>query len=299
MATTLPISVIIPAYNRAAQLPRALASVAAQAPYRPAEVIVVDDHSSDDSAAVASDLGATVIRHESNRGAAAARNTAAAAASSSWLALLDSDDEWLPGHLDRCFHAAADHVLVAEAALTRGESRARLLGHPSSAAVSLESPRPLMFPENFVVASAALVRRDALLAAGGFRSHVFGEDLDLWIRVLERGRGVVLPSVGCWYHIHPDQATTDKQGLWTGRADVWADYRGRSWFSNAAANKLRAVTYWDSRPSTGPSSAKLRWALEPLRDPWKAIGLPEMLAWRRRRRNRTAHAQAELRSSPA
>jgi hypothetical protein len=111
----------------------------------------------------------------------------------------------------------------------------------------------------------------------------------VWIRVLERGTGVVLPSVGCWYHIHPHQATTDKQGLWSGRADVWAAYRDRPWFSPVAARKLRAVTYWDSRPggASATRSAQLRWALEPLRDPWKAVGLAQMLAWRRRRRTRT------------
>jgi glycosyltransferase involved in cell wall biosynthesis len=291
---TLPISVIVPAYDRAAQLPRALASIAAQEPFRPAEVIVVDDHSNDDGAEVARALGATVIRHETNRGAAEARNTAAAAATGEWLALLDSDDEWAPGHLERCWAARGDHALVAEAALTRGEAHARLLGHPSPEPVALASPRPLMFPENFVVASAVLVRRDALLAAGGFRALQFGEDLDVWIRILEHGTGLVLPTVGCWYHIHEAQATTDKQGLWTGRADVWSAYRDRPWFSPAAARMLRAVTYWDSRPRGGSAAVTARWALQPARDPWKAIGLPPMLAWRRRRRQRTAQAQAQL-----
>ena len=95
---TAPVSVIIPAFNRADTLPRALRSVLGQS-LRPAEVIVVDDHSQDATAEVAERWGVRVIRHERNRGAAAARNTAAAAATQPWLAPLDSDDEWLPHHL--------------------------------------------------------------------------------------------------------------------------------------------------------------------------------------------------------
>jgi cellulose synthase/poly-beta-1,6-N-acetylglucosamine synthase-like glycosyltransferase len=58
----LPITVVIPAYNRAELLPRALASVAAQTA-TPAEVLVIDDGSTDDTATVADRLGARVIRH--------------------------------------------------------------------------------------------------------------------------------------------------------------------------------------------------------------------------------------------
>src|SRR4051812_40544793 len=67
---TLPITVVIPAHNRARLLASALLSVLAQAPRLPAEVIVVDDGSDDDSVAVAERLGARVIRHEERRGAA-------------------------------------------------------------------------------------------------------------------------------------------------------------------------------------------------------------------------------------
>jgi cellulose synthase/poly-beta-1,6-N-acetylglucosamine synthase-like glycosyltransferase len=108
----LPVCVVIPAHNRAHQLPRCLASVWAQHPRGPEEVIVVDDHSTDDTAAVAASLGARVIRHSENRGASAARNTAIAASNCAWLAFLDSDDEWLPHHLSHLWEIKGDHALV-------------------------------------------------------------------------------------------------------------------------------------------------------------------------------------------
>jgi glycosyltransferase involved in cell wall biosynthesis len=297
---TIPVSVIIPAFNRSELLPRALASVEAQLPWRPAEVIVVDDHSSDNSAEVAERLGATVIRHPENRGEAAARNTAVSHASGEWLALLDSDDEWLPGHLERLWLARAAHVLVADSALTQGGGPPRLFGHPSREPVRLASPRPLMFPENFIPACASMVRRDALLEAGGFRALPFGADLDVWIRVLEQGSGVMLPEPGAWYHIHTQQVTVDKQGLWAGRESVWEHYRDRPWYSALAARKLRSATHWDSRPGNRAAAMPVwPWVKAALGDPWRLAGVPELLAWRRRKRRRTEAALEHLRPALA
>ena len=97
------VSAIIPVFNRAATVGAALRSILDQ-PSVPLEVVVVDDGSADDLAgALAPFAGAPlrVIRHPANAGAAAARNTGIAAASGEWIALLDSDDVWLPGKLER------------------------------------------------------------------------------------------------------------------------------------------------------------------------------------------------------
>ena len=64
----LPVSVVIPAFNRPDMVARAVRSALEQQPRPPAEVIVVDDGSSDDTAAAASAAGARVIRHEVNQG---------------------------------------------------------------------------------------------------------------------------------------------------------------------------------------------------------------------------------------
>src|SRR3954452_2359070 len=135
----VPLAVIVPAFNRSSSLSRALVSVGVQT-LTPAEVIVVDDASSDDTAGVARDLGARVIVHEVNRGEGAARNTALAATEQPWVALLDSDDEWLPGHLAALWAARDGHVLVADAALSSGDGPERVYGWPGRRERVLRSP---------------------------------------------------------------------------------------------------------------------------------------------------------------
>jgi len=99
------VSVILPAYNAAGSLPRALESVLAQT-LGDLEVIVADDGSTDGTVETAEDIARAdrrvrVLRAERNRGAASARNRAIAAARGVWLALLDADDRMAPERLAR------------------------------------------------------------------------------------------------------------------------------------------------------------------------------------------------------
>jgi glycosyltransferase involved in cell wall biosynthesis len=94
------VSVVIPTYNRADLLPRAIASALEQT-RAPDEVIVVDDGSTDDTAAGCR-AWADRIRYLSvpNGGVSAARNAGIASARGAWIALLDSDDVWEPTKLE-------------------------------------------------------------------------------------------------------------------------------------------------------------------------------------------------------
>jgi glycosyltransferase involved in cell wall biosynthesis len=106
-----PVSVIIPVYNRSAELRRAIRSVQAQS-YADFELIVVDDASTDNIAGVVDDIGdprVRLIRKNVNQGAASARNTGIEAATGRWVAFLDSDDEWLPHKLERQIERLAGH----------------------------------------------------------------------------------------------------------------------------------------------------------------------------------------------
>jgi glycosyltransferase involved in cell wall biosynthesis len=97
------VSVIVPVFNRAATVGRAVSSVVAQT-MPDWELIIVDDGSDDDLAgAIANfpDGRLRLLRHDRNRGAAAARNTGIGAARAPLVAFLDSDDEWLPTKLAR------------------------------------------------------------------------------------------------------------------------------------------------------------------------------------------------------
>ncbi|MBV9287272.1 MAG: glycosyltransferase family 2 protein [Hyphomicrobiales bacterium] len=101
----MTVSVIIPAYNVASIIGRAIESAAAQSA-RPLEIIVVDDASTDDTASVVSAMGNRIpgvrlVSCPSNRGPAGARNFGIAAARGDWVALLDSDDAWKPERLER------------------------------------------------------------------------------------------------------------------------------------------------------------------------------------------------------
>jgi glycosyltransferase involved in cell wall biosynthesis len=95
------VSVVIPVYNRAHLIERAIGSVLAQT-YRNFEIVVVDDGSTDDLAGILSRTAPAQLRrvtHPRNRGAAAARNTGVSAAAGEYVAFLDSDDIWYPQKL--------------------------------------------------------------------------------------------------------------------------------------------------------------------------------------------------------
>lgn len=102
---TMPaVTVIIPVFNRAHIVERAIASVFAQdVPFDgwSINVVVVDDGSTDDLHEALRRFGGSVtcIRHGRNKGAAAARNSGVAAAEGEYIAFLDSDDTWLSGKL--------------------------------------------------------------------------------------------------------------------------------------------------------------------------------------------------------
>ncbi len=97
------VSVIIPTYNRAHLLGRAIQSVLDQT-FEDYELIVVDDASTDDTEEIVnafSDPRLRYVRHGENRGAPAARNTGIQVSNGAYVGFLDSDDAWHPEKLDR------------------------------------------------------------------------------------------------------------------------------------------------------------------------------------------------------
>ena len=100
MSSAVQVTVVIPAYDRAHLLGRAIDSVLGQT-LTPAAVIVVDDGSVDDTKAVVQAYG-DEVRYvwQLNAGGAAARNHGVKLAETEWVAFLDSDDLWLPNHLE-------------------------------------------------------------------------------------------------------------------------------------------------------------------------------------------------------
>ena len=108
----MDISVIIPTYNRRNTLPRAVESVLNQT-YKPIEIIVVDDGSTDGTKEMFSEMYPLVrYIYQANSGVSSARNTGINSASGDWIALLDSDDEWLPDKLDRQVKLLQDNAEI-------------------------------------------------------------------------------------------------------------------------------------------------------------------------------------------
>ncbi|HTH17183.1 MAG TPA: glycosyltransferase family 2 protein [Magnetospirillum sp.] len=189
------VSVVMPAYNVAATVGRALASIAAQT-LRPREVLVVDDGSSDGTAeavaAMAGRMNGVRLRlfRQPNQGAGAARNRALAAAEGEWIAFLDSDDEWLPAKLERSIEVTEGADLVMTSHNLFGidpqggehfiDSQARYLANP-------DDPYRTLFLRGFISSSTVLVRRAAVLEAGGFDPELrSAQDYELWLAILAK-----------------------------------------------------------------------------------------------------------------
>src|SRR5919107_444831 len=123
------VSVIVPAYNVAGYLERALDSALAQT-MSDLEVIVVDDASSDTTFEVASSVAARdarvrLLRNDNNRGLSASRNRAMHAARGEWIALLDGDDAWRPERLERMMAYATNADVISDDIYVVARSRTK------------------------------------------------------------------------------------------------------------------------------------------------------------------------------
>lgn len=192
----MKLSVVMPLYNKAAFVLRAVQSVLAQT-HQDLELIVVDDGSTDGSAqalAQLTDPRLTVLR-QPNGGVAAARNRGIALANTDLVALLDADDWWAPDHLAR-LHGLVERfpqaVLYGAAFFfvdEQGRQRPVQLApqHVKQAdgyALIPDLVADVLAWQLPFNSSSVLVRRATLLAVGGFPLGVrLGEDLLTWMRM--------------------------------------------------------------------------------------------------------------------
>jgi glycosyltransferase involved in cell wall biosynthesis len=182
------VSVVIPVFNRAALVVRALESVYAQS-RTPREVIVVDDGSSDGTSEMVSERfpGAVCLR-EKHRGVSAARNVGIRSARGDWIALLDSDDEWLPTKLERQLDALARqprfHLCHCDEIWMRDGRRViPRKRHAKSGGWIFEECLPLCA----ISPSSAMIRRSVFAELGLFDEELPAcEDYDYWLRFCSR-----------------------------------------------------------------------------------------------------------------
>jgi GT2 family glycosyltransferase len=183
------ISVVIPTYNRARLLPRAIES--AQQAGADLEVIVVDDCSTDDTRDVCARIaGIHYVRLKTNGGLANARNVGIAESSCEFVAFLDDDDLRLPGSLDKQLQAltANDQIAFCYGQALIGDARRQL---PTGEIYPLRCPQGDIFwdllEDNFIPMPSVLARKSSLVDEGGFNTALkLIEDWDMWLRLSER-----------------------------------------------------------------------------------------------------------------
>jgi glycosyltransferase involved in cell wall biosynthesis len=200
----LPVSAIVPVYNRADCVARCLDSIAAQT-YPVSEIVVVDDASTDASVyeihrwmSHHHSIPVRLIRHQKNQGGSAARNTAIKAATSDWIAFIDSDDVWHPEKLERQMRAlyeAGKQASVAYAGLRHfdSEGRTTYMNTP----VASGDMRQAIVGENVVCStSSVIVRKDLVDRVGRFDETLPScQDWDLWIRLARESEFVAVPEI--------------------------------------------------------------------------------------------------------
>ena len=235
------VSVILPTFNRARFLPDAFASVRDQS-YSDWELVVIDDGSTDDTPGVVAelsrDLGRPVVHHrQDNQGAYGARNTGLDLARGTYLAFFDSDDLWLPHHLERSVDALdrnGDIDWVYAACRLVDDATGAVLG-PTTFEIDGQ-PRPFrrlrtrqsgdlhVFEDERVLRCQiehglyaglqnSVIRRQVFEGRRFWPDYRVTEDVQFLIRVLDAGiRLGYLTDVHVVYRVHSDNSSGSVAG---------------------------------------------------------------------------------------
>ncbi len=177
------ISVIIPTYNRAHTLPRAIDSVLAQS-QKPREIIIVNDGSTDETNAVLADYPGLCVIETDNNGVSAARNVGIEKSEGEWIAFLDSDDEWLSDKLEKQWDAICnDDKLIChtdEIWIRNGKRVNQMKKHQKFGGRIYEKCLPLCV----ISPSSVMIHKSVFDDVGFFdESLEVCEDYDLWLRI--------------------------------------------------------------------------------------------------------------------
>lgn len=194
MRKEVTITVVIPCYNSAATIAQCLDSIFSQKTMVD-EVIIVDDGSTDESKAIIKKIfesSALPIHkkliEQKNQGPSIARNNGVMASSSSHIAFLDSDDEWFE-----------DHIKLHKEFLTLNDSYVVVTTKYVSAPFKYSGEvgfNQLLF-RNYFLTPCVVLRKSEFIAIGGFNENMhFSEDYHLWLKLVFKRLGYVLPYIG-------------------------------------------------------------------------------------------------------
>jgi glycosyltransferase involved in cell wall biosynthesis len=198
--TAPPVTVIALCYNHAAFVVECLNSIQRQT-FQDFELIVTDDRSADGSPELIAGWlkehrpEAIFIRHQENRGLCRTLNEAVARATGEFISMIATDDVWEADKIERqlaFMNGQPDDVAVVYSDAIRIDVGGRRLAGDfiESHAPGWAKPSGHIFPRlaerNFIPAMATLIRRQALLAVGGYDERLTFEDYDMWLRLSSR-----------------------------------------------------------------------------------------------------------------
>ena len=226
------VSIVTPAFNAAPYLADTIESCLAQT-HQHFELLIVDDGSTDATFSIAErfaqkDHRVRVFR-EPNRGISAARNIALGSANGAFIALLDSDDVWMPDYLEQQVHTLLINpevdVVTTNAINMGGQLDGTPYWPPST------EPRHLPLREIILredaVSIFSVFRRSVLDRVGVFDPAFRGnEDYHFWLRAAAAGcRFVADCTPRAYYRRRPDSMSANEQRMLRGIADVLKDVR--------------------------------------------------------------------------
>ncbi|MXZ80310.1 MAG: glycosyltransferase [Gammaproteobacteria bacterium] len=237
-------SVVIPTHDRVAVLGKAIRSVLDQT-FPAAEVLVVDDGSTDGTPRM-------VERHfpqvrmvrQPNRGVSAARNAGIAQSRGDWIALLDSDDEWLPDKLAKQFEMLSKYP---ESLISHTDEIWIRDGVRVNSGKKHRKPDGWIFrnclPLCCVSPSSILLNRSVIDEVGEFdESLPVCEDYDLWLRIFSRYPArLVNEALVVKYGGHPDQLSRRYWGMDRFRVRSLIGILESGQLDNSQAEEAKAV----------------------------------------------------------
>lgn len=197
-------SVVMPLWNKRDLLPSTTASVLDQS-WRDFELVVVDDGSTDGGTDVLASFGDPRIRTivQANAGPGAARNAGIEAARHDWLAFVDADDLWLPGHLaelDRIRRAHPEAGLIGTSyAVPQWDRDSSLRGTSPPRIGPVDYFREAGAGRRLLCASSAAIPRRTYAELGPFLRVRAGDDSEYWARIALDRQVAVSPRVTVVY----------------------------------------------------------------------------------------------------
>lgn len=229
------VSIIVPTYNRAHLLPRAVGGVLAQT-YDRFELLIIDDCSTDNTAEVVEGFGDARIRYirqPKNGGVSAARNRGLREAKGELIAFLDSDDEWVPEKLARqvdLVRRRPDKVgLFYTGVLTYGAEGDRQIEVPVHRG---DVWREMLHRNAIHGTSSTMLRREVVEMVGYFDETLPAiEDFDYWTRIARFYEFDFVPDALTIYHNEDQDESAE------------LERRSRNFPANMAARHAYAQRY--------------------------------------------------------